>query len=61
VAGFFEHGNETSGSLKKAGYFLTGWVTIGFSSNVLHHGIIKYRSCPCLCVYMTVGFVQFLT
>jgi hypothetical protein len=23
VAGFYEHGNETSDSIKKAGYFLT--------------------------------------
>jgi hypothetical protein len=26
-------------SIKKAGYFLTSWVTISFSNNVLHHGV----------------------
>jgi hypothetical protein len=28
----------TFGFHKKAGYFLTSWVTIGFSNNILHHG-----------------------
>jgi hypothetical protein len=28
-----EHGDETSGSIKKAGYFLTSWVTISFSNS----------------------------
>jgi hypothetical protein len=41
VADFCEDGNEPSGSIKKAGYFLISWVTIGFSNNVLHHGVIK--------------------
>jgi hypothetical protein len=39
VAGFCEHGNEPSGSIKEAGYFLTRWVTISFSNNTLHHGV----------------------
>jgi hypothetical protein len=39
VAGVFEHGNEPAGSIKKAGFFLTNWVTISFSNNILHHGI----------------------
>jgi hypothetical protein len=30
VAGFCEHGNEPSGSIKIGGHFLTGWVTISF-------------------------------
>jgi hypothetical protein len=30
VAGFFEHGDELSGSIKKAGYFLISWVTVAF-------------------------------
>jgi hypothetical protein len=38
MAGFCELGNEPSCSLKK-GYFLTSWVAISFSNNVLHHGI----------------------
>jgi hypothetical protein len=39
VAGFCEQGNEPSGSIKKAGNSLTRWVTIGFSKNILHHGV----------------------
>jgi hypothetical protein len=39
VAGCCEHENEPSGSIKKAGYFLTNWVTISFSNNILHHGV----------------------
>jgi hypothetical protein len=38
---FSEHGNEPSGSIKKAGYFLTSLVTISFSNNALHHGVSK--------------------
>jgi hypothetical protein len=38
MAGFCEHGNEPSGSIKK-GYFLTARVAIGFSNNVLHRGV----------------------
>jgi len=41
VAGFCEHGNEPSGSTKKAGYYLTSSVTISFSHNILHHGVSK--------------------
>jgi hypothetical protein len=44
MAGFCEHGNETSGSIKKARYFLTGGVTISFSNNVLHHGMSERAS-----------------
>jgi hypothetical protein len=32
----------TLGSITKAGYFLTSWVTISFSNNILHHGVSKY-------------------
>jgi hypothetical protein len=39
VAGFGKHGSKPSGSVKKAGYFLTSCVTISFSNNVLHHGV----------------------
>jgi hypothetical protein len=38
VAGFCEHGNELSGSMKKD-YCLTSCVTISFSNNILHHGV----------------------
>jgi hypothetical protein len=31
----------TFGLHKKAGYFLTSWVTVGFSNNILHHGVSK--------------------
>jgi hypothetical protein len=41
VAGFFEHGDESSGSIKKAECFLIGCVTISFSNNILHHGLSK--------------------
>jgi len=34
-----DHGNEPSGSIKKAGYCLTSWV-----SNILHHRVNKYIS-----------------
>jgi len=36
---FCEHSNEPLGSLKKAGFSLTAWVTIDFSKTILHHGI----------------------
>jgi hypothetical protein len=39
VAGFCEYGNEPSGSIKKAGCYLTSWVTISFSKNILHHEV----------------------
>jgi hypothetical protein len=39
MADFCERGNEPSGSIKKAGYFLTVLVTISFSNNDLHHGV----------------------
>jgi hypothetical protein len=41
VAGFCEHGNEPSGSIKKAGYFLISSVTIGFYNDILHHGVSR--------------------
>jgi hypothetical protein len=41
MAGFCEHCDEPSGYIKKAGYFLASWVTIGFSNNVLHYGVSK--------------------
>jgi hypothetical protein len=34
-----EHGNEPSGSIKKAGYCLTKWETTSFSKNILHHAV----------------------
>jgi hypothetical protein len=39
LAAFCEHGNEPSGSIKKAGYCLTSRVTISFLKNILHHGV----------------------
>jgi hypothetical protein len=39
VAGFCEHGDEPSGSIKKAVYFLINWVTISFSNSILRHGV----------------------
>jgi hypothetical protein len=39
VAGFCEHGDEPSGSIKKAGYFFDKLVTISYSNNILHHGM----------------------
>jgi hypothetical protein len=39
VAGFYEHGNEPSGSIKKSGYCLKSELTNDFSKNVLHHGV----------------------
>jgi hypothetical protein len=44
VAGFCEHSNEPSGSIKKEGYFLTSWVTVNFSNNILHHGVCEWVS-----------------
>jgi hypothetical protein len=41
VAGFCEHGNEPSGSMKKAGCCLKIWVTISFSKDILHHGAVE--------------------
>jgi hypothetical protein len=41
VAGFCEHGNEPSVSIKKAGCCLRSWVTISFSKNILHYGVSK--------------------
>jgi hypothetical protein len=29
---------------KKAGYFLTSWVTMSFSNNILHHGVSEWAS-----------------
>jgi hypothetical protein len=43
IASFCENSNEPSDSVQKAGYYLTSWVTINFSKNILHHGISKYR------------------
>jgi hypothetical protein len=34
----------TFGFHKKAGYFLTSWVTISFSNNILHHGVSEWVS-----------------
>jgi hypothetical protein len=42
VSCFCEHGNETSSSIKEAGYFLTCGMTISFSNNILHHGVSKF-------------------
>jgi hypothetical protein len=41
VAGFCEHGDEPSGSIKKAGYLLISGVTISFSNNILYQGVNK--------------------
>jgi hypothetical protein len=34
----------TFGFRKKAGYFLTSWVTISFSNNILHEGVSEWVS-----------------
>jgi hypothetical protein len=39
MAGFCEHGNEPSGSMKKTGCCLISCVTISFSRNILHYGV----------------------
>jgi len=39
MASYCEHGNEPSGSTKKAGYYLTSWVTKSFWENTLHHRV----------------------
>jgi hypothetical protein len=41
VADFCEHGNEPSGSIKKAGCCFDK-VTVSFSKNALHHIASKY-------------------
>jgi hypothetical protein len=40
VAGFCEHGNEPSGSIKKSGYFFDK-LSDNSSNNILHHGVSK--------------------
>jgi hypothetical protein len=40
VAGFCEHGDERSDSIRK-GLFLINLVTISFSNNILHYGVSK--------------------
>jgi hypothetical protein len=42
VAGFCEHGNIPSGSIKKAGHCLTNLVTFSFSNSILHHGVSEW-------------------
>jgi hypothetical protein len=39
MAGFCEHGNEPSGSIKKAGYFFDKLSDYELSNNVLHNGV----------------------
>jgi hypothetical protein len=39
VAGFFEHGDEPSGSIRKQDIF--DKLSDSFSSNMLHHGVSK--------------------
>jgi hypothetical protein len=41
VARFCENGDVPSGSMRKEGCFLAGWVTVSFSNNTLHHGASK--------------------
>jgi hypothetical protein len=40
VAGFCEHGDDPSGSIKKAGYFFDK-LSDSFSNNILHDGVSK--------------------
>jgi hypothetical protein len=38
------------GSIKKAGYSLTNWVTVNFSKNILHHWVsqsVKSKALSC--------------
>jgi len=44
MVGFCENGNEPSGFIKKAGYFLTSCMSVSFSNNIPHHGVSKYVS-----------------
>jgi hypothetical protein len=37
----------TCGFSKKGWYFLTRWVTISFSNNILHHGVSKVKIYVC--------------
>jgi hypothetical protein len=39
MVGFCEHGDESLGSIKKAGYFLRSRVTVSFSNNIVYHGV----------------------
>jgi len=39
MSSFCEHGNEPSGSMKKAGYCLKSSVINDFSKDVLYHGV----------------------
>jgi hypothetical protein len=43
VAGFCEHGDEPSGSVKKTGFFdeLSDNQLFFFSNNILHHAVCK--------------------
>jgi hypothetical protein len=41
VAGFFEHGNEPSGSIRKD--IFDKLMTTSFSNNILHHGVSEYH------------------
>jgi hypothetical protein len=41
MAGFCEHGDKPSGSIKKAGYFFYRLSDNQFSNNILHHEVSK--------------------
>jgi hypothetical protein len=43
VAGFYEHGDEPSGSIKRVRYFFDK-LSDSFSNNVLHHEVSKQAS-----------------
>jgi hypothetical protein len=40
VADFCENDNKPSAYIKKAGHCLTSRMTISFSKNILHHGVL---------------------
>jgi hypothetical protein len=44
VAGFGEHDDEPSGSIKKTGFFFDKPSDISFSNNILHYGVSKQAS-----------------
>jgi hypothetical protein len=47
----FEHSTEPAGSIKKADYCLTSWVTNNFPKNILHSGVSTHSE-------ITNNFVQ---
>lgn len=58
----WEHGNEPSGS-EKAGFFLTVWAIISFSTRILQHAVgeniqLRWRNCS-LCSLLALRITVF--